>query len=146
MSVPVRGSIRPDKNNRWLEEISRRIIALEKASGGAASVTPTFASPATPAFGSGSSGGSSTTVITGATDHGALTGKDDDDHPQYHKRGEPAAALPHLHTAEELGLDPRFYRRGESVPANPHTHRVTDVVDLRADDEQFVVAGKMFGG
>ena len=117
MSVPVRGSIRLDKTGRWLEEISRRIIALEKASGGAASVTPSFASPATPAFGSGSSGGSSTTTITGATDHGALTGLGDDDHPQYAQAG----------------------------VTETHSHSRHDIADLQPNDLQFVLAAELFG-
>lgn len=146
MSLPVRGSIKFDQSGRWLEEISRRIIALEKASGGAAPASPTFASPATPAFGGGSSGGSSTTIITGVTDHGALTGLGDDDHPQYPQRGESAPPLPHVHSPEELGLDSRFYRRGERVQPNAHAHTTRDIVDLRPDDAQFVIAARVFGG
>lgn len=135
MTVPVRGSIRLDRNSRWLEEISRRIIALEKASGGAASVTPTFASPATPAFGSGSSGGSSTTIVTGATDHGALTGLGDDDHPFYLEFLEPAVPRPHVHGPDDvLLLDQRFYRRGEQAHPAPHDHHHSTLPGLESVD------------
>lgn len=174
MTVPVRGSIRYDPRGAWLEEISRRLIALEKASGGTASTAagPTFAAPATPAFGGGSSGGPSSggSSPTGTSDHGALTGLQDDDHPQYApvgaaisqhqhvpddivalehrflRRLEPARPLPHGHSAEELQLDSRFYRRGERVRPEAHAHVMGDVADLFPNDAQFILASRIFGG
>ena len=42
----------------------------------------------------------------GVTDHGALTGLSDDDHPQYVLRGDPQHPAPHAHTAADIaGLD-----------------------------------------
>jgi myosin-crossreactive antigen len=39
-----------------------------------------------------------------------------------------------------------YQQRGESVHAAQHVHSKAEIVDLRPDDEQFVIAGKMFGG
>lgn len=178
MTVPVRGTIRL-VNGRITEkvaaEIGERLIALEKALQGTGAAI-TIPSPAAPAFGGGAPGGPGTPGLPGtpgtpgATDHGALTGLEDDDHGQYlhrldglkphahspddvvgleHRflrRLEPARALPHVHAPEELGLDSRFYRRGERVQPHPHNHITADVSDLRPDDVQFVLAARMFGG
>jgi hypothetical protein len=38
----------------------------------------------------------------GITDHGALTGLGDDDHPQYAKEGYPAPVLPHQHMMADV--------------------------------------------
>lgn len=128
MSLPVRGTIRPRKDGKFDDRlaaaISERLIALEKASGGAAPSGPSFASPAAPAFGGGAPGAPGSPGAPGApgaTDHGALTGLHDNDHPQYIHRDEP------LH-------------------APPHTHRVADIADLNPDDDQFVTAQKVLGG
>jgi hypothetical protein len=148
-------------------QISDRLIALEKAlqQGG-----DRFVSPEAPAFGAGA--GSSTvtniTNVTGVTDHGALTGLEDNDHPQYAQHLEPAAPRPHVHGPDDvLSLDGRFYRRSEAVrpaphihtaqdiagfdfdrpqPVRPHAHVAADVADLSPDDAQFVLAQQVYGG
>jgi hypothetical protein len=166
MSVTVQGSVPSDWNDQTAAHIARRLQALERAFTGA---SKGFVAPSYPSFGSGVPQGG-TTIIQGGggvTDHGALTGLLDDDHPQYApagqqmsptphqhnpddvaglehrflRRGESARALPHVHSAEEFGFDSRFYRRGERVPPEAHAH-----VELRPDDAQFVLASRMFGG
>ena len=149
--VQVRGNLkaRPDGkfDDRLAATIGERLIALEKANRGGGS---TFVSPAVPAFGGGSPGAPGAPGppgppgTPGVTDHGALTGLEDDDHPQYVHRAQ--GPVPHVHTAESLGLDAQFYRRPERVPPQPHSHRMADVADLRPDDAQFVLASRMFGG
>ena len=171
MSVSVRGKVPSGWSDQTARHITERLQALERALAGGAQVflspsIPTFGTGTVPPSGGGGGGG------TGVTDHGGLTGLADDDHTQYALRGEPtqakphdhqpddvvgleqrfirrgesARALPHVHTAEELDLDARFYRRGERVPPNQHNHVMADVSNLRPDDEQFVLAGRMFGG
>jgi hypothetical protein len=172
VSVPVRGTIRAARNGQFTErhaaEIGERLIALERALAGA---MPTIVSPAAPAYGAGSV--DSTTVInnitqTGETDHGALTGLGDNDHPQYLQHLEPAMPKPHVHGPDDvLSLDQRFYRKGEAArpaphthtaqdiagidldrpqPVRPHAHVAADVADLRPDDAQFVIAARVYGG
>lgn len=155
MSVPVRGQIKADREGRFTEklaaEIGARLIALEKAIRGAS--PDVFTSPSVPSFGSGSSGGSSSgggggsSSTPGVTDHGALTGLADDDHPQYVEQLEPAVPRPHTHGPDDvLLLDQRFYRRGEPARPAPHIHRKADVPDVRPDDIEVVIAARIFGG
>lgn len=156
-------------------EIGARLIALEKAIRGASPdvftspSVPSFGSGSSGGSSSGGGGGSSSTP--GVTDHGALTGLDDAaDHPQYVEQLEPAVPRPHTHGPDDvLLLDQRFYRRGEPARPAPHPHRPEDVVgldallarprtitahahvmadvaDLRPDDAQFVLAGRIYGG
>ena len=175
MTVPLRGNVPKDCGSQTAQHITERLQALERESAGRGS---TYVTPATPTFGAGtvtggagSDGGSGGGTPSGLTDHGALTGLLDDDHPQYAQHGEPtlalphqhgvddvpglehrflgrlekARALPHTHTPEELDLDSRFSRRGERM-MSPHPHIVADISDLRPDDEQFILAFRMFGG
>ena len=175
--VQVRGNLkaRPDGkfDDRLAATIGERLIALEKANRDAVGG---FVSPGVPAFGAGNPGAPGSPGAPGApgasgvTDHGGLTGLEDDDHPQYvqreqgpvphvHgpddvagleqrflRRGESAPALPHVHTSESLGLDAQFYRRPERVPAQPHSHVMAEVADFRPDDAQFILASRVFGG
>lgn len=176
--VQVRGNIKARQDGKFDDRlaatIGERLIALEKAIRGTAAG---FTAPELPSFGPGSPAGTpgapgppGAPGTPGVTDHGALTGLEDDDHPQYlHRgqgapphahgpddvpgleqrflrRGEPAPALPHTHTPESLDLDARFYRRPERVPPAPHPHVMADVADLRPDDAQFVLSARIFGG
>lgn len=43
-------------------------------------------------------------------------------------------------------LDERYYLRGTRTPAEAHVHIQEDVVNLAPDDEQFILAARMFGG
>ena len=141
MSVPVRGRVPTRGDGKFTDEaathIAERLRALEKAiSGGQVTFTPF----GTPTFGSGSgssSGGSSGggsgggSGTPGVTDHGALTGLDDNDHPQYLLHEDQARPKPHVHGEwEVVGLDNRFVVRGESVRAAAHQHRLSDVADF----------------
>lgn len=151
MTVAVRGRVprwsTDEKAEQSAQHIQERLQALERALAGGA---PTFTAPSMPIFGSGpvsgggSGGGSgSGTGGGGVTDHGALTGRGDDDHPHYALRLE---GMPHSHAAHEVvGMD-LYQQRGENVHAAQHVHSKAEIVDLRSDDEQFVIAGKMFGG
>jgi len=150
--VQVRGNLkaRPDGkfDDRLAATIGERLIALEKANRDAVGG---FVSPGVPAFGAGNPGAPGSPGAPGApgasgvTDHGGLTGLEDpEDHPQYVHRAQ--GPVPHVHTAESLGLDAQFYRRGERVSPQPHPHLMADVADLRPDDAQFVLASRMFGG
>ena len=149
--VQVRGNLkaRPDGkfDDRLAATIGERLIALEKANRGGGSA---FVSPTVPAFGGGGpgpagpAGAPGAPGAPGATDHGALTGLEDDDHPQYVHREQ--GAVPHVHTPESLGLDSQFSRRFERAQPQAHPHRMADVADLRPDDVQFVISARMFGG
>lgn len=107
MSVSVGGQISANAEEKFTQrlaaEIGRRLIALEKAVRGAAG--DIFTSPGAPAFGGGTAGAPGVPGAPGtpgATDHGALTGLLDDDHPQYVQHGEPVRALPHSHIIHKL--------------------------------------------
>lgn len=103
MTVPVRGTIRAERDGRFTErhasEIGERLIALEKALRGTVASGPL--SPSVPPFGPGTPGAPGSPGAPGApgapgvSDHGLLTGLEDDDHPQYVQRLEPPR--PHAH-------------------------------------------------
>lgn len=153
MTVAVRGRVprwsTDEKAEQSAQHIQERLQALERALAGGA---PTFVAPAVPIFGGGpvpgggsggGGGGGGGIGVPGVTDHGALTGLGDDDHPQYALRLE---GTRHSHATQEIvGMD-LYQQRGESVHAAQHVHSKSEIVDLRPDDEQFVIAGKMFGG
>lgn len=175
MTLPVRGPVRANKDgkfdDRLAASIGERLIALEKT---VSAAFGEFAAPTAPSFGGGAPGSPGapgppgTPGTSGVTDHGALTGLEDNDHPQYVQQLEPAATRPHTHSPDDvIALDQRFYRRGESArPAphvhnpedvagldqkaqnqrTPHAHMMADVADLRPEDAQFILASKMFGG
>lgn len=151
MSPKVQGRVPTKWSDATAKHITERLRALEKAVAGGQDV---FQSPAVPTFGSGtvtggagSGGGGGGGTSTGVTDHGALTGLLDSDHPQYIVHDERTRAHPHQHTSEDLvGLEHKFLRRLERSPPERHGHIVADVSDLRPDDEQFVLASRMFGG
>ncbi|MGE5716716.1 MAG: hypothetical protein ACM369_08720 [Acidobacteriota bacterium] len=144
--VQVRGSIkaRPDGkfDDRLAATIGERLIALEKANRGTAAG---FVAPELPSFGPGSPGGGpgapgppGPAGAPGVTDHGALTGLEDDDHPQYVLHGQETVA--HVHTdAELVGLENRFVQRGETIRAAAHSHAAQDVVGV---DTEFVRRGE----
>lgn len=154
MTVAVRGRV-----PRWsgdsasemaAQHIQERLHALEVALAGPA---PQFNSPNTPTFGGGGSsgggggGGGGGGTGTGVTDHGALTGLANNDHPQYIQHGESARAFPHQHNVDEVvGVEHRFIRRLERTSPAAHSHAMIDVVDLRPDSDQFVLASRVFGG
>lgn len=123
MTVPVRGTITASKDGKFTQKhastIGERLIALEKALAGAG---VTVAAPAAPAFGGGVPGpppGVPPGPPGGVTDHGALTGLEDNDHPQY---------VQHL----------------QQTPPQNHVHRTSDVVDF--DQWEQVLMGRIFGG
>lgn len=137
MSVPVRGKVPSKWDDQTARHITERFQALERALAGGA---PVFLSPAIPTFGSG-------TVVPGGpggggggvTDHGALTGLADDDHPQYALRGEQDTLQPHVHGEHDVrGLENRLVVRGESVRPSAHTHGTQDVVG----SDEFVRRGE----
>jgi hypothetical protein len=47
---------------------------------------------------------------------------------------------------EVVGVEHRFIRRFERVAPAGHSHLMIDVVDLRPDDAQFILASRIFGG
>ena len=99
MTVSVRGPVPFRWSPHTAQHITERLKALEKAFGGGSEA---FLSPATPPFGPGTIPGGPGPVGppgSGVTDHGDLTGLEDDDHPQYSLRGEEAAmgTEPHQH-------------------------------------------------
>lgn len=172
MTVKVRGRVPTRKDGQFTvteaSHIAERLRALEKALG---SGSPEFLSPGTPTFGSGpvvapgGGGGGGGGTTPGVTDHGALTGLEDDDHPQYVEHGE--SVRPHQHGPFDVsGLEGRFRQhferefrphthgagdilgldRGERSAVKPHAHVMGDVADLRPDDWQFVLAQRIFGG
>jgi len=132
VSVPVRGTLHANKEGKFTEQhaaaIGKRLIALEKAWAGA---SPSYVSPSAPSFGGGAPGTPGAPGAPGApgtTDHGALTGLLDDDHPQYVPHGQEAEPNPHLHGAAEIvGLEARFEERIEALSPVPHVHRAEDV-------------------
>lgn len=146
--VQVRGTIKARADGKFDDRlaatIGERLIALEKAHRGAADE---FAAPELPSFGPGSPGGApgapgppGAPGTPGVTDHGALTGLEDDDHPQYAKDGYPAPPQAHVHTEVDLlGVENRFVRRGEIVQAAAHTHDAHHVVGI---DAEFVRRGE----
>lgn len=167
MSVSVRGKVPSGWNDQTARHITERLQALERALAGGAQ---TFVAPAIPSFGSGTvpggGGGSGGGSGSGVTDHGALTGLGDDDHPQYqqhvdvplrphqhttadlvgveHEFARKAEAFrPHVHPPDEF--DPHFYRRGERVRPEAHQH-VLGVDVTGAQDENVVLSMRMFGG
>ena len=147
MTVAVKGKVPTKWDDQTSRHLTDRLQALERALAGGAQV---FVAPAIPSFGPGAGGGGGggggTTVVTGATDHGALTGLGDDDHPQYVQHGE-RVVFPHQHSNVDLvGLEHSFLPRGVASPPTPHNHLAKDVTDLRPDDEQYVLAHRMFGG
>jgi len=106
--VQVRGSIKARTDGKFDDRlaatIGERLIALEKANRGTAAG---FTAPELPAFGPGSPGGAPGEPGPpgpggGVTDHGALTGLEDDDHPQYLQYGYPVMPQAHVHSDEEL--------------------------------------------
>jgi len=140
MSVTVRGRVPSQWNDQTVAHLTERLRALETAvAGGKGS----FTSPAAPPFGPGAGvvvvsapGGG---VSGGVTDHGALTGLADNDHPQYLARHEAAQSLPHSHRAEDVsGLEQT--RR----PPLPHSHTTADVADF--DPWQQILMTRIFGG
>lgn len=156
MTVKVRGRVprwsKDTAAEQSAQHIQERLHALEVALAGGA---PQFMSPSTPTFGSGSpplGGGGGGVIIPpggggGVTDHGALTGLGDDDHPQYLKHYESVQGLPHGHGVDDIaGVEQRFVHRLERVVPAPHQHSMKDVADLRPDDVQFVLASRIFGG
>jgi len=150
VSVPVRGTIRASEGftERVASEIGERLIALEKDARGAGDI---YTSPAAPPFGGGAAGAPGTPGAPGApgtpgaTDHGALTGLLDDDHPQYAQREEQMDVIPHVHGAGELyGLEGRFAERIEALSTPPHVHATRDIVDF--DPAQIMLFVEVFGG
>ena len=137
MTVSVRGPVPTRWSPHTAQHITERFKALEKAVGDGSAA---FLSPATPTFGAGTitGGGGSTGgggggggAAAGVTDHGALTGLADDDHPQYIAHGESAPAFPHTHLETDVvGVEERFVERGESVSPAQHQHLLTDVSDF----------------
>jgi hypothetical protein len=47
---------------------------------------------------------------------------------------------------EVVGVEHRFIRRLERASPAAHSHAMIDVVDLRPDSDQFVLASRVFGG
>ena len=157
MTVAVRGRVPIRQDGRFTDgeatHIAERLQALERAIAGSGS---TFLAPSTPTFGSGpiissgsgagsggGGGGGGTGGGTTVTDHGALTGLEDDDHPQYAGRFD--SVKPHSHGPFDVaGLESRFPNRFERI-VFPHSHMMGDVPDLRPDDAQFVIAGRIYG-
>ena len=149
--VQVRGNIKARQDGKFDDRlaatIGERLIALEKAIRG---VGDAFTAPELPAFGSGTPAGTpgapgppgapGTPGAPGVTDHGALTGLEDDDHPQYVQHEYPAVARPHVHTdADIVGLENRFVQRNETLRASAHAHAASDVVGM---DAEFVRRGE----
>lgn len=138
--IPVQGRVPSQWNDETVGHLTRRLQAIERALGGSAQV---FNTPASPTFGAGAgqvadTASGSTTVITGVTDHGALLGREDDDHEQYEFRGQPAEQ--HVHgEADVVGLESRFVVRGEQATPEPHAHRASDVLGI---DAEFVRRGE----
>lgn len=139
--IPVRGRVPRDWTDKTAAHLTDRLQAIERELSGA---RPTFTTPSRPTFGSGSgatppsgSGGTSGSGAGGGvTDHGALTGLLDDDHPIYQLRGEESEPSPHVHLEPEIqGLDARFVQRNEAVLPEAHLHLASDVVGLPPQNE-----------
>jgi len=145
VSVPVRGTIKAPRKQIKLpdgsvvtigdftqtvaSEIGERLITLEKHASGVVSGTPSTL-PGIPGV-PGSPGLPGAPGAPGVSDHGALTGLLDDDHPQYVQHGEQTDATPHVHGAAELyGLEARFEERVEALSAPPHVHLASDVLGI----------------
>lgn len=157
MTVAVRGRVPRNAEGKFGEteaqHIQERLHALEVALAGGA---PLFTGPSVPTFGRGSppaggggggTGGGGGGGGGGVTDHGSLTGLADNDHPQYVQHSESAQALPHQHNVDEIaGVERNFVRRLERTAPAVHTHLMTDVLDLRPDSDQFILASRVFGG
>lgn len=172
MTVSVRGRVPSEWGEQTAAHITERLQALERATRG---VDSGFVAPGVPAFGGGAvPGGGGSTVPPGGggpgggggtTDHGALTGLLDDDHPQYVEQGD--AVKPHAHGPYDVvGLEERFLQHGEHpytphthgqqdilgldqrqrVQTPPHAHNMQDIPDLNPTDVQFILAARIFGG
>jgi hypothetical protein len=169
--VQVGPNLKANKDGKFTDRlaasIGERLIALEKAVRG---THEPFVTPEIPAYGPGGPGATGPPGppgTPGATDHGALTGLEDDDHPRYAQHEETMHPVPHQHNPGDLaGLDNEFLRRLERGPALPHlhhagevvgldlesqtrtahTHLTADVVDLRPDDADYILAARIYGG
>ena len=154
--VPLRGrSVKADRSGKFTDRlasaINERFHAIERALLGTGIPTVPKSSLPGGGTGSGSSGGSGggggggggTSPTPTVTDHGALTGLADDDHPQYAQKGMLMDPKPHVHsTADIIGLLDEI---GLLMRLQAHTHRV-DEIHGAADDSQVILAGQIFGG
>lgn len=157
MTVPVRGTIRPvnrtvtfkdgdgkmvtltlsELSERTASEIGERLVALEKDTRGAGEAG--ILSPGAVPFGPGADTNVTnvTNIVEGTTDHGALTGLLDDDHPQYVQHGEKVHPKPHQHQtgpAVDLTYEPSGPGTSTLVAAADHTHRMALGIESIRDD------------
>lgn len=145
MSVKVQGRVPTRWDDSTAKHITERFRALEKAVAGGQDV---FRSPATSPFGPGAPGAPGAPGppgTPGVTDHGALTGLEDNDHPQYVLHEEQAKPEPHVHGELDVqGLENRFVQRGESVTPHGHVHLMADLADY--NEWEAVLWQRVLGG